>query len=238
VSDEVDQLAPGLWALGQRRGGRVHAFLCEQGGELTLVDTLFDSDGGRILRQIAHLGRQPSDLKRIVVTHAHRSHLGGLAALKEASGATVYAHEWEADIVAGERKAQPVSLLPGRPLRAYFPLQVGLALGIGKHRPCPVDEYVAGGDRLGPLHVLDASGHSPGHLAFLWPENRALIAGDAIATWPDLMAGWPAFNLNGRRHRATVRRLAETEPETLGVGHGSPIQHGAARRVRDLLDRS
>ena len=233
---EARQLAPGLWCLGQRRGGRVHAFLCDHDGELTLVDTLYDTDGGRVLRQIERLGRGPSDLKRIVVTHAHRSHLGGLAALEAASGATVYAHEWEADIVAGERKAQPVSLIPGRPLRAYIPLQLGLALGLGKHPPCPVDEHIAGGDRVGPLEVLDASGHSPGHLAFLWPENRTLIAGDAVATWPGLMAGWPAFNLNERQHRASLRRLAETEPVALGVGHGEPVPHGAAAVLRGLVD--
>lgn len=44
-------------------------------------------------------------LKHILLTHAHRSHLGRLAELKRMSGATVYAHEWEADIIAGERKA-------------------------------------------------------------------------------------------------------------------------------------
>jgi glyoxylase-like metal-dependent hydrolase (beta-lactamase superfamily II) len=236
VSDEVHQLAQGLWCLGQRKGGRVHAFLCERDGELTLVDTLYDTDGARILRQIERIGRQPSDLKHIVLTHAHRSHLGGLAALKAVSGATVYAHEWEADIVGGERKAQPVSLIPGRPLRAYFPLQFGLALGLGKHPPCPVDEHVAGGDRIGPLEVLDASGHSPGHLAFLWTENRTLIAGDAVATWPDLMAGWPAFNLNERQHRASLRRLTDVEPEVLGVGHGKPIPHGGGAVLRRLVD--
>ena len=97
--DDVQLLAPGLWSLGQKMGGRVHAFLCDDGNELTLVDTLYDTDGARILRLISKIGRRPADLRHIVLTHAHRSHLGGLAALKRASGATIYAHEWEADIV-------------------------------------------------------------------------------------------------------------------------------------------
>ena len=132
----MNELTTGVWSLGQKQGGHVHAFLLEAGGELTLVDTLYDTDGHRIL-EIASLGRSPSDLRQIVLTHAHRSHLGGVAALKRASGARVLAHEWEADIVAGEREAQRVTLVPHRPLRAYFPLQVGLALGLGKHPPCP-----------------------------------------------------------------------------------------------------
>ena len=32
----------------------------------------------------------------------HRGHLGGLATLKQLSGAPVYGHEWEADIIAGD----------------------------------------------------------------------------------------------------------------------------------------
>jgi len=69
----------------------VHAFLIEEGGELALVDTLFESDARLVLEAIRGLGRSVTDLKRIAITHAHRSHLGGLAALKRASGATVFA---------------------------------------------------------------------------------------------------------------------------------------------------
>ena len=82
-----------------------------------MIDTLWDTDGQRILDQINSIGRSVTDLKNIILTHAHRSHLGGLAALKKASGATVYAHEWEADIISGERKAQGITVVPMRPLR-------------------------------------------------------------------------------------------------------------------------
>ena len=230
------ELAPGIRSLSQKKGGRVHAFLLDDGNGLTLIDTLYDTDGHRVIEEIAGMGRKVSDLQNIILTHGHRSHLGGARALKEQSGAAVYAHEWEADIVAGERKAQPVSLVPRSPLRAYFPLQVGLALGLGKHPPCPVDNHVSDGDRIGPLEVFHAAGHSPGHLAFYWSERRALFAGDAIATWPELSAGWPAFNLNEKQHRESLRRMAAFDSEIVAVGHGEPIRSSGERHVRDLVD--
>ena len=72
-----------------------------------------------IADQIRALGGTLADLKRIVVTHAHRSHLGGLATLKRLSGARVYSHAWEADIIAGERAAQQVSWWPQDPIVTY-----------------------------------------------------------------------------------------------------------------------
>ena len=234
ASERVKELAPGVTALGRTKGGHVRAFLFETESELTLVDTLFENDGRGVLDAIRKLGRSPRDLKRIVLTHAHRSHLGGLAALKRETGATVLAHEWEADVVSGDRPAQPVGLKPTAPLRTY-PFQVGIFLNRPKHRPCPIDESVADGDAVGPLRVLHVPGHSPGHLAFHWPERRLLIAGDAIATWPRFEAGWPAFTLNPEQHAESIRRMAELEAEVVGVGHGDPITSNAADRVHSLV---
>lgn len=233
------EIAPGVHSMDQSTGGHVHAFLLDDGEDLTLIDTLFDTDAGRVLDRIAAIGKGVEDLKRIVLTHAHRSHLGGLATLKRLSGATVYSHAWEADIVAGERTAQPVTPVPMRPLRTYwrvYYLQLGAALGRGKHPPCPVDATLEDGDTVGPVTVLHTPGHTPGHLAFWWPDRRVLFAGDAIATYPVFEAGWPAFNLNPTQHRVSVRRMAELDAQVLAVGHGEPITAGAAQRVRSLVE--
>jgi glyoxylase-like metal-dependent hydrolase (beta-lactamase superfamily II) len=229
----MPELAPGVHSLGSSKGGHVRAFLLDDGGELTLVDTLFDGDAGAVLRAIDRLGRRVTDLKRIALTHGHRSHLGGLAALARASGAAVHAHEWEADIVGGERRAQAVTLLPRQKLRLW-PFQIGLWLNRPKHAPHPVDAPLRDGDAFGPLQVIHAPGHSPGHLAFYWPERRFLIAGDAVATWPQLCAGWRAFNLNRVQHAASLAEMAKLEPQILGVGHGDPITKDASDRLHEI----
>jgi glyoxylase-like metal-dependent hydrolase (beta-lactamase superfamily II) len=231
------EVAQGVYSLGQKDGGHVHAYLFEHGGELTLVDTLWDKDAHRVLDYIRRIGRSPSDLKHIALTHAHRSHLGGIAELKRLTGATVYSHAWEADIIAGERLAQPVSLVPRGGL-TLVKFRLGLALGRPKHPPCPVDEVVGEDDSIGPLRVVFIPGHTPGHLAFHSPEKGVLAVGDAIATWPKLGAGWPGFNLNQGQYEDSLRRLAKIEADVIGVGHGDPITERGADVVHEVVDQA
>lgn len=228
------EIAPGVHSLSQDKGFNVHAFLVETEEGLLLIDTLFDPIPTIITDQIHRLGYTLSDLRSIVLTHAHRSHLGGLAALKRLSGATVYAHAWEMDIIAGERKAQAVSWLPQDPL-VTFHFQIGNNLGMTSHPPCRVDQSVGDGDRLGPVEVIHAPGHSPGHLAFYLPEQKVLFTGDAVVTSPKLLGGWPGFVLNARQQAETLRRLATYDVDIVAVGHGGPIRQQAKARLRSLV---
>ena len=98
------QIAPGLYSMRQDEGGHVHAFIVDDGQGLTLIDTLFNSDASVVLDELKQAGKQVTDIKNIILTHAHRSHIGGLAELKKLSNATVYSHEWEEDIISGKRK--------------------------------------------------------------------------------------------------------------------------------------
>ena len=228
------RIGEGIYSMGQTEGGHVHAFLLDDGRELTLIDTMYDDDGRHVLAELASIGKQPSDVKHIILTHAHKSHIGGLAALKQASGASVYAHPWEVDIIAGRREATRVSKIPKKPLAVYH-LQLGLALGLGKHTPCEVDRRLKAGDRVGPLEVVETPGHTPGCLSFWWPERRALFAGDVIATWPDFAAGWPGLTLDNDRNLRSVRDLtAFGNAEILGIGHGEPITQGAAEAIKKI----
>lgn len=228
------RVADGVHSIGQSEGGHVHAYLLEGTDGLTLVDTLYDDDGKRILSEISRIGKKPADLKHIILTHAHKSHIGGLAALQAASGAAVYSHDWEVDVIAGRREATRVSPIPRKPYQVYK-LQLGLALGLGKHKPCEVDHRLKSGDHVGPLEVVSTPGHTPGCLSFWWPQRRALFAGDVIATWPGLAAGWPGLTLDNARNLRSVHQLADFgNAEILGIGHGEPITHDAASEIRKL----
>jgi glyoxylase-like metal-dependent hydrolase (beta-lactamase superfamily II) len=244
------RIASGIYSIGRQKGRKAYlggysrAYLLDDGETgLTLIDTLSDGDARLVVEQIEGLGRPLSDLKRILLTHAHRSHLMGLSRLRILSGATVYAHEWEADIVSGGRKAQPVPLGPLSPKR-LMTMRIGLAVG-ASHLPCRVDEYLKDGEKVGPVTAIHTPGHTPGHTVFYWPERQALFTGDNVATWPRFSAGWPGFQLDDSQFRASLRhmmeavdRLATHRPpvEVIGVAHGDPVVRGADERLRRLLE--
>lgn len=237
------EIAPGVFDLtpptrGYLKGGYVHAFLIVHDSELILIDTLYDADAGVILDQIQRLGKNVRDIKHILMTHGHRAHLGGLAKLKELSGAPVYSHAWEADIVAGERKQQGVSLRPMKGIQAWPILFFGSLLGpLANHIPCPVDHLIDEGAQIGPVRVLHTPGHTPGHLAFYLPEQRTLFTGDAFVTWPLICPGWPNAMLNKKQTWQSLRRLAELDVEVIGGGHGAPITKDGGKILRDLSAR-
>jgi glyoxylase-like metal-dependent hydrolase (beta-lactamase superfamily II) len=229
------EIAKGIYSMSQEQGGHVHAYLLDDGTGLTLIDTLYDDDANVVLAEIARIGRTPAQLKHIILTHAHKSHIGGVAALKKASGATVCSHTWEVDIIAGRRTATRVSLIPQKPLRVYT-LQLGLALGLGRHVPCQVDRTLKAGDHVGPLQVIETPGHTPGCLSFWWADRRALFVGDVIATWPEFAPGWPGLTLDNAQNLRSAHQFTDfSNADMLGVGHGEAIVRDAAREIRTLL---
>ncbi len=226
-------LAPEVYSMKQLNGIFVHAFLVDDGEGLTLVDTLHAVDAKPIFEELERIGRRPADIKHIAITHAHRALLGGLAKIQQASGAPVYAHEWEADIVSGDRRQQCNTLKPMRPY-ILWPAQIASRVG-RPAPPCPVDHLIGDGDQVGPLRVVATPGHTPGHLAFYWPERKALFASDALVNWPEFGPGWDFFMLNFKQNDQSLVKMAELDVDVLGVGHGDPIPSGGGQRLRELV---
>ena len=90
----------------------VNAWLIDRDG-LTLVDTGVPGSADKIVAAIRQLGKQPSDVRHILVTHAHPDHIGSLAVLKQATGARVYAHPLDAPIIRSGSGFRPLKPAPG-----------------------------------------------------------------------------------------------------------------------------
>ena len=236
--------------LTDHTAGEVHAYLLEMDDGQTLIDTLSDDGGGTIRRAIeGGLDKRLSDLRRIVLTHSHRSHIRGAARLRALTKARVYANPFEATTIAGDRPCAPVAWWPHAPrqaLKLQYGLNVGVTLerlGLPRERLglfnapiCEVDEEVVDGDTIGELQVVLTPGHTDGSTSFYWPQERALFTGDVLVTWPRVEIGWRGLTVDTARNRRSLGELATVgDVEFVGTGHGKPLVEDAAATVRALL---
>jgi len=91
------ELATGVWRVPTTPYDLVNSYLLTTpDGSLTLVDAGLRHAHKKVLAALAQLGRAPQDVTRILLTHAHLDHAGGLAGAQRATGADVLAHEREA----------------------------------------------------------------------------------------------------------------------------------------------
>ncbi len=122
-----------------------------------LIDGGYPNTAPMIMESIAKLGFNIKDVKVLLNSHAHHDHAGGLAALRDASGAELLASEASAPVLASGGIDHDHPLLPWRAL-AWA--------GIGRYPGVRVDHVFADGDtiRVGPIaltaHVT--AGHTRG----------------------------------------------------------------------------
>ncbi|MDX6610762.1 MAG: hypothetical protein QOF85_2729 [Solirubrobacterales bacterium] len=224
------QLAPQVWRVATAPRDLVNTFvLVDDEGEVTLVDAGSKRAPKAVLAGLTHIGVAPSDVTRIVVTHAHSDHVGGLARLRGATGATVAAHEREAAYLReGKGPVLDRSTIGGRLLRRNR----GAA-------PTPVEQELTDGqvlDVAGGLRVLHTPGHTPGHVSLLHEPSRLLITGDSIWNAFGRMS-WPVRMLctDAALTRRTAEVLGELDYDLVAFTHGPEIRTGAREAVRGFL---
>jgi glyoxylase-like metal-dependent hydrolase (beta-lactamase superfamily II) len=189
---------------------------------LTLVDTGLPYSQRRILNYIAALGYRPQALRRILITHADRDHVGSTAALKAVTGARVLAGRLEGEAMALGRETRRLNVHGWMKLalRLLRPLFV-------QATPAAPDEFVEPGQTLpffGGLQVLATPGHTPGHLSFFSPCTGALFAGDSLrALGGRLRASDGPNTADEALAQESARRQLALQPRVVCPGHGAPI---------------
>lgn len=237
------EIAPGIYEIGAKTGGyfkagHTKAFMVDDGDGLIVIDAFYDNDAQLFLDELALIGKTPQDIKHLLMTHGHRGHLGGLATLKRLSGAPVYGHEWEADIISGDRSARMPSIFAFDPIQSWPITTIGQIKGPwSSYEGVPVDQLIDEGDKIGVLEVLHTPGHTPGHLTFYWPERKALFSGDSFVTWPKVVPGWKSTMLNEPQSWESLNRMATLDVEVIGPGHGSSITKNGGEVIRALAEK-
>ncbi|HEX8600926.1 MAG TPA: MBL fold metallo-hydrolase [Chloroflexia bacterium] len=230
------EIIPGIYTFTGLIVGRVYAI--EDPDGLTLVDASVKVAAARIIDQLRKAGREPHDVKRILVTHAHPDHVGGLPELQRLTGAEIICSELERPVTEGKVAIGMISpykeILESRRIKPPNTVLPGT----------PVDRAVNEGDVLhevlGGLHVLLTPGHALGHITYWQPERRIAFCGDVIMHLIDavgLTLPIGPLTPDMDENRRSIQRVASLEPEVLLFGHGKPLLENTARRVQEFSDR-
>lgn len=224
----MKQIIPGLSFFTGLMIGRV--YLSQDPDGLTIIDTSIAASGAKILKQLAGAGHKPTDVKRILITHAHPDHVGALPALKRATGAQVIASPIERPVIEG------LMAIPRPPPERFSALARRLRPPETRLEPTPVDREVLDGELLpeimGGLQVVATPGHAPGHLAFWQPERRVLFCGDVIFRLPNLRLPFAFFTVDMEENKCSIKRVAEMDPAIVCFGHGGPLTRDTALAIR------
>jgi hydroxyacylglutathione hydrolase len=183
-----------------------------------LVDAGVKGSAKRILRELK--GRP---VGAHAVTHAHGDHVGGTKRIVEALDVPVWIGEGDADDL--EHGSQTLADTRAKPVLRRM----------AGFEAVPVARRLREGEEIGHgFAVLDAPGHSPGHVAFWRESDRTLVAGDVwfnmniLTTVPGLHEPPKIFTPDPARNRESARRLAALEPALVLLGHGPPLRDTAA----------
>jgi glyoxylase-like metal-dependent hydrolase (beta-lactamase superfamily II) len=160
------------------------------------------------------------EIEAILLTHCHFDHVGAVAPMARSTGVPVYCPKLEVPVLADIMRWVP------------WP-------GIGPYESYEADETVAGGEQLSlaglEIDVHFVPGHSPGHVAYSIPAEKALLSGDVLFEGSigrtDLPGGDHA------RLMQSIAELLEALPEDTAVlpGHMAPTTLGAERRSNPFL---
>ena len=211
--------------------GSVNVYLCRDGDGFTLIDSAMPGKADLIFERLAEWGGTPSDLKRIIITHADMDHAGSAAAIQARSGATVYAGAATAALLAEGRSPRhmppPVQFILDHFVR-YKAIERAALWPLADGDELPV---------LGGLRVLAAPGHTTEQHALYSPAAGVLFAADALNTRDGRLQLTPRrITADQAAAERTAARLLELSPAVIACGHGAPLVDNRAA-IADLLAR-
>jgi glyoxylase-like metal-dependent hydrolase (beta-lactamase superfamily II) len=235
------RIAPRIHRIGT---GLVNSYLLEEGSAITIIDAGAPGYWNDLPNELAAMGRTFSDIRALVLTHAHIDHVGFAERLRREKGVPVSVHELDAKMARGEAKPQNQKML-GIGLAALRFVRFALAKGM--LRATPILEVTTFGDGAtldvpGAPRVIHVPGHSEGSAALHLPGRKVLFVGDALATL-NVLSGKTGpqlapFGSDFRRARESLRRIEAIEADFVLPGHGQPWTRGMAEAVRLIQEEA
>lgn len=238
MSEAPTQVAPGVHRLGN---ALVNCYLIEDGNRMTLVDGGLPGFRPQLVEYLRSRGASLADIDAVILTHAHSDHVGMAELVRADAAATVYVHERDETMArTGKAHKRESGMLPYLRHPALYRL-FWVSGRLGGARTPNVEELTTFTDGdldvPGRPRIVPTPGHSPGHVAFHFPELGVLIGGDALCTYnpltgrrgPQLMPKAFAFDIG--QAQESLAALERIDAGVLLLGHGEPWTDGPAEAV-------
>jgi hydroxyacylglutathione hydrolase len=208
----------------------VSVWLIDHGQGWSLVDAGLPDSADRLVTGIREL-TDGQGVQRVLLTHAHYDHAGGLAALRLAWNPAVLCHRDEVPFVTGEwgyRRQRP------RGVAFWF----GRFFLRTKRWQIPVARDLEAGQAADGMVVIHLPGHTPGQIGLLHPQDGAVLCGDAVMNLRGRLS--PPFSFatpDPGAAEASMLRLGELDYEHLLPSHGPAILGTGREAMLEFLDR-
>ncbi len=199
--------------------------------EPMLVDTGSPGRAEEVLRDLARIGVQAIHIKKIILTHHHVGHAGGLAVIKRKSGARVFAHGADVPYIMGKVRRRP----PKRPVERVFQSAVAW-VGYADPPPVIVERRLEDAEEINGWRVIHTPGHTPGHICLL--RGEMLISGDLLLASAGGFREMPFTSIADlETSRISIERVAALQFNAILPGHNPPHVFEASTRVQELAAR-
>ncbi len=223
------ELMPGIHLV---EGVTCNVYLIVEPEGVTIVDTGLPGAHGRILAAVRSLGREPRDVRRLLLTHQHIDHGGGAQKLVTWPGAEAYAPVGDTPAIEGKARREK----PGGVVGMLFSTLIALRL-----RPTVVTHQMEADDTLpvftdeGGLRVIATPGHTAGHVSFYLAGRKLLFAGDAYRHENGKVAPPPPlFTHDTPQAMRSLATLAAMEITASLPGHGAPILADIGEQIAQI----
>jgi len=195
--------------------------------KLTVIDPGLPRNGKKILAYVDEvLGRAPSDIGTIILTHYYMDHAGSAQELKTLTGAKVAIHGADSRYVAGKQvRPAPDGIL-------VFQSTIG---AFYKPRPVQPDIILKDGASIAGLTCIHTPGHTAGSICLFDPASRVLFAGDLLKfNGLNIDGPPPQFTLDLDEAKRSIWKIPPLDFEVILPGHGIPLTHNAKTHVLDF----